>query len=192
MDVDSEVGWHKLDGNVADGVRDFLASVQFSHSVVSDSLWPHRLQHARLTCPSPTPRAYSNSSPSSRWCHSTISSSVVPFSSRLQSFPAKIFICSQLGWNIAGRRASQVVLVVKNLPANAGDGRAPGSIPGSGRRAWKEEGMAGGGHGNPLQYSCLENPMDRGACRAMGLGVAKSRTQPKRQHAQVEGRGCSV
>ena len=57
---------------------------------------------------------------------------------------------------------------------------------------WVKEGMAGGGHGNPLQYSCLENPMDRGACRATVLGVAKSWTQLKQQHAQVEGRGCSV
>ena len=63
-------------------------SVQFSHSVVSDSLRPHGLQHARPPCPSPTPRVYSNSSPLSQWCHATISSSVVPFSSRLPSFPA--------------------------------------------------------------------------------------------------------
>ena len=63
-------------------------SVQFSHSVVSDSLWPHELQHARLSCPSPTPGAYSNSCLSSRWCHPTISSSVIPFSSCLQSFSA--------------------------------------------------------------------------------------------------------
>jgi len=63
-------------------------SVQFSHSVMSDSLWPHGLQHARLPCPSPTPRAYSNSGPSSQWYHPTISSSVVPFSSCPQSFPA--------------------------------------------------------------------------------------------------------
>ena len=54
-------------------------SVQFSHSVMSDSLWPHRLQHARLCCPLPTPGACSNSCPSSWWCHLTISSSVVPF-----------------------------------------------------------------------------------------------------------------
>ena len=60
----------------------------FSHSVVSDSLWPHGLQHVRPPCPSPSPRVYSNSCPLSRWCHPTISSSVVPFSSRLQSFPA--------------------------------------------------------------------------------------------------------
>ena len=64
-----------------------ISSVQCSCSVVSDFLWPHGLQHARLPCPSPTPRAYSNSCPSSRWCHPTISS-VVPFSSCLQSFPA--------------------------------------------------------------------------------------------------------
>ena len=62
--------------------------VEFSCSVVSDSLWPHGLQHAKLPCPSPTPGAYSNSCPSSRWCHSTMSSSVVPFSPCLQSFPA--------------------------------------------------------------------------------------------------------
>ena len=65
----------------------FGQSVQFSHSVVSNSLWPHGLQYARPPCPSPTPRAYSNSCPLSRWCHPTISSSVVPFSSCLQSFP---------------------------------------------------------------------------------------------------------
>ena len=59
--------------------------------------------------------------------------------------------------------------MVKNLPANAGDVRDVGSILGSGR-------FPGGGHGNPLQYSCLENPLDRGAWRAMVHRVAKSRT----------------
>ena len=63
------------------------ASVQFSHSVLSDFLQPHGLQHARLPCASPTPRAYSNSCPSSRWCHPTISSSIISFSFCLQSFP---------------------------------------------------------------------------------------------------------
>ena len=63
-------------------------SVQFSHSVVSSSLWSHGLQHARLPCPSPTPGAYSNSCPLSQWCHPTFSSSAVPFSSCLQCFPA--------------------------------------------------------------------------------------------------------
>ena len=65
-----------------------MNSVQFSHSVVSNSLQPHGLQHTRPPCPSPTPGAYSNSYPSCRWCHPTISFSVIPFSSCLQSFPA--------------------------------------------------------------------------------------------------------
>ena len=64
-----------------------ISSVQFSRSVVSDSLRPHGLHHTRPPCLSPTPRAYSNLCPSSRWCHLTISSSVIPFS-WLQSFPA--------------------------------------------------------------------------------------------------------
>ena len=64
-----------------------LISVQFSCSVVSNSLQPHGLQHVRPPCPSPTPRVYSKSCPLSRWCHPTISSSVIPFSSCLQSFP---------------------------------------------------------------------------------------------------------
>ena len=64
------------------------SSVQFSRSVVSNSLWPHGLQHPRPSCPSPSPRVYSHSCPLSRWCHQTIPSSVVPFSSHLQSFPA--------------------------------------------------------------------------------------------------------
>ena len=71
--------------------------LQFSRSVVSDSLWPHGLQHSRLACPSPSPRACSNSSPLSQWCHPLISSSVVPFSFCLQSFPASgSFPVSQL------------------------------------------------------------------------------------------------
>ena len=64
------------------------SSVQFSHSVVTDSLWPHGLQYARFPCPTPTPGVYSNSCPLSQWCYPTISSSVAPFSSRLQPFPA--------------------------------------------------------------------------------------------------------
>ena len=90
------------------------SSVQFSLSVVSDSLRPHGWQHARLPCPSPTPRAYSNSCPSSQWCHPTISSSVVPFSSCLQSFPASgSFQMSQLftsGGQSIGVSASALVL----------------------------------------------------------------------------------
>ena len=65
-----------------------VTSVQFSSSVMSDSLWPHGPQHARLPGPSPTPGVYSNSCPSSWWCRPTISSSVIPFSSCLESIPA--------------------------------------------------------------------------------------------------------
>ena len=65
-----------------------LSSVQFSHWVMSNSLQPHELQHARPPCPSPSPEVHSNSYPSSRWCHPAISSSVIPFSSCPQSLPA--------------------------------------------------------------------------------------------------------
>ena len=66
----------------------YISSVQFSHSVVSDSLRPHEPQHARPNCPSPSPGVHSDSCPSSQWCHPAISSSVVPFSSCPQSLPA--------------------------------------------------------------------------------------------------------
>ena len=69
-------------------LKDSLPTVHFSHSAVSNCLWPHGLQHARPPCPSPTPIVYSNSCPLSSCCHPTISFSVVPFSSHLQSFPA--------------------------------------------------------------------------------------------------------
>ena len=70
---------------------------QFSCSVMSDSLRPHEMQHTRPPCPSPTPGVYSNLGPLSQWCHPTISSSIIPFSSRLQSFPASgSFPMSQL------------------------------------------------------------------------------------------------
>ena len=71
--------------------RDLFSSVQFSHSVVSHSLWLHELQYARPHCPSPTPRIHSHSHPLSRWCHPAISSSVTPFSSCPQSLPASVF-----------------------------------------------------------------------------------------------------
>ena len=72
-------------------------SVQFFRSVVSNSLRPHGLQHARPSCPSPTPRVYPNSCPLSRWCHPAISSSIIPFSSCTQSLPAsESFPMSQL------------------------------------------------------------------------------------------------
>ena len=65
-----------------------FSSIQFSHSVMSYSLWPHELQHVRLPCPSPIPRAYSHSCPLSQWCHPITSSSGIPFSSCPQSFPS--------------------------------------------------------------------------------------------------------
>ena len=68
-----------------------ISSVQFSCSVVSESLQPHESQHARSPCPSPTPGVHPDSRPSSQWCHPAISSSVVPFSSCLQSLPASVF-----------------------------------------------------------------------------------------------------
>ena len=74
-----------------------IVSVQFSRSVMSDSLWPHESQHTRPPCPSPTPRVHSNSRPLSQWCHPAISSSVIPFSSCPQSLPAsESFPMSQL------------------------------------------------------------------------------------------------
>ena len=80
----------------------YLYSVQFSPSVVSKSLWPHGLQHASPLCPSPTLGVYSNSCPLNQWCHPTILSSVVPFSSHLQSFPvSESFPMSQLFTSVA-------------------------------------------------------------------------------------------
>ena len=77
--------------------REYFSSVQFSCTVVSNSLRPHESQHTRPPCPSPTPRVQSDSRPSSRWCHPGISSSVVPFSSCPQSLPAsESFPMSQL------------------------------------------------------------------------------------------------
>ena len=116
-----------------------LTMLLFSCSVMSDSLWPHGLQHSRLPCPSLFPGVCSNSCPLNRWCHPTISSSIVPF----------IFdiTCGSL--------------VVKNLPA--GDAN---SIPGSGKSSWE-------GNSNPLQYSYLENSMDRGAWQTTVHGVTK-------------------
>ena len=112
---------HKLHNMpIASYVQEFLlppsapsAPALFSHSVVSKSLWPHGLQHTRPPCPSPSPRACSNSCPVSRWCHPTISSSVIPFSCR-QSFPTSgSFPMSQLftsGGQSIGASASASVL----------------------------------------------------------------------------------
>ena len=91
-----------------------VSSVQFSHSVVSNSLWPCESQHTRPPCPSPTPRVHPNPCPSSEWCHPTISSSVIPFPFCPQSFPASgSFPMSQLfasGGQSIGVSASTSVL----------------------------------------------------------------------------------
>ena len=101
-------------------ISDAFSSVQFNRSVVTDSLWPHELLHARPPCPSQTPGVYSNSCPSSRWCHPTISSSVIPFSSCPQSLPPSgSFPMSQLftwgGQNIGVSNSASV------LPMNTQD-----------------------------------------------------------------------
>ena len=100
--------------------RTRFSTVQFSHSVVSDSLRPHESQHTRPPCPSPTPGVYPNPSPSSQWCHPAISSSVVPFSSCPQSFPASgSFPMSQLfTW---GGQTIEVSASASVLPMNTQD-----------------------------------------------------------------------
>ena len=101
-------------------ITEAIASVQFSRSVVSDSLQPHESQHTRPPCPSPTPGVHSNSCPSSWWCHPAISSSVVPFSSCPQSLPAsESFPKSQLfTW---GGQSTGVSALASFLPKNTQD-----------------------------------------------------------------------
>ena len=101
-------------------MKSFQSSVQFSHSVVSDSLWPHEPQHTRPPCPSPTPGVYPNSRPLSWWCHLAISFSVAPFSSCPQSLPASgSFPMSQLfAW---GGRSIGVSASASVLPMNTQD-----------------------------------------------------------------------
>ena len=97
-----------------------FSSVQFTHSVVSDFLRPHELQHTRTPCPSTTPRVYPNSCPLSRWCYPTILSSVIPFSSCLQSFPASgSFQMSQLF--VSSGQSTGVSASASVLPMNTQD-----------------------------------------------------------------------
>ena len=98
-----------------------ISSVQFSYSVMSNSLQPHGLQHTRPPCPSPTPGGYPNSHPLNWWCHPTISSSVVPFAFRLKSFPAfeSFLITSQ--WFPSGGQNIGVSASVSVLPMNTQD-----------------------------------------------------------------------
>ena len=97
-----------------------FSSIQFSRSVMSDSLQPHELQHARPPCPSPTPRVHSNSCPLSQWCHPAISSSVILFSSCFQPFPASgSFQMSQLF--TSGGQSTGVSFSTSVLPKNTQD-----------------------------------------------------------------------
>ena len=110
----------KIDRTKSGASISFPSSVQFSHSVMSDFLWASGLQHARLPCPSPTPRACSNSCSLSQWCHPTISSSVVPFSSCLQSFLASgSFLMSQLF--TSGDQSTGASVSASVLPMNSQD-----------------------------------------------------------------------
>ena len=107
----------KYDCIYYDVKKEIMHLVQFSRSVVSDSLWPHESQHARPPCPSPTPGFHSNSRPLSRWCHPAISSSVVPFSSCPQSLSAsESFPMSQFfAW---GGQSTGVSALASFLPKN--------------------------------------------------------------------------
>ena len=97
-----------------------FSSVHFSRSVMSNSLWPHELQHSRPPCPAPTPRVHPNPCPSSQWCHPTISSSVISFFSCPQSFPASgSFQMSQLF--TSGGQSIEVSASTSVLPMNTQD-----------------------------------------------------------------------
>ena len=114
--TEDHLGLIKLTGSHSIRFKTFM----FSRSVVSNSLWPHELQHARPPCPSPTPGVHSNSCPLSWWCHPTISSSVVPFSSCPQSFPASgCFQMSQLF--ASGNQSIGVSASTSVLPMNTRD-----------------------------------------------------------------------
>ena len=100
--------------------RESISSAQFSHSVLSNSLWSHESQHARPPCPSPTPRVHSDSNTSNQWCHPATSSSVIPFSSCTQSLPAsESFPMSQLF--ISGGQSTGVSALASFLPKNTQD-----------------------------------------------------------------------
>ena len=182
-----------------------LSSVQFSCSVMSDSLWPHGLQYAKLPCPSPTPRAYSNSQsltnscPLSQWCHPTISSSVVLLPSIFPSnrvFSNESVLCIRwpkywsFSFNISpsNEYSGLISLRIDWLDLLSFQGTLKGFPCGSaGKESAYNVGDLGSipelgrppGEGNesPLQYFCLENSMDRGAWWAIVYGVTNSWTR---------------
>ena len=114
------IGWQYWYCLPTDLLNENISTEQFSHSVVSDSLWPHGPQHIRPPCPSPTPGVYPNLCPLSRWCHPTISSSVVPFSSCLQFFPVSGYFQMSLlfAW---GGQSIGVSVSTSVLPMNTQD-----------------------------------------------------------------------
>ena len=160
---------------------------------MSDSLQPHEWQHARPPCPSPTPGVHPHLCPSSRWCHPAISSSVVSFSSCLQSLPAsESFPRSQVfAWG-----GQNIGVLASVLPKKSQDWSP---LEWTGWISLQSKGLSrvfsnttvqkhqffgtqlssGEGNGNPLQYSCLENPMDGGAWWAAVHGVTRSWTRLK-------------
>ena len=143
---------------------------------MSDSLWPHGLQHTRLACPSPTPRACSNSCPLSQWCHPRKKSVDDVWCLKLINEEISIKACLFRDMklppeNLNGRSGHLWGLGPwwLNSKESACNARDLGSVPGSGR-------SSGEGNGNPLQYPCLEKSLDRGAWRAIVHGVTKSWT----------------
>ena len=108
----------------------FYYHVQFTHSVVSNSLRPHELQHARLPCPSPTPGVHPNPCPLSQWCHPTISASIVPFSSCLQSFPASGYFPMSQPF-ASGGQSNGVSASTSMFPINTQDWSPLGWLVGS-------------------------------------------------------------
>ena len=124
---------------LATETTDFIKALLFSCSVVSDSLWSYGLQHARLPCPSPSPEACSNSCPLSQWVHPTVSSSVIPFYTCLQSFPESgSFLMSQLfasGSQSISASASASVLPI-NIPGWFPSGLT-GLISSQSKRLWR-------------------------------------------------------
>ena len=154
-------------------------SVQFSRSVVSDSLRPHESQHARPPCPSPTPGVHSDSRPSSQWCHPAISSSVVPSSSCPQSLPAsESFPMSQL-FTWAGQSTGVSALASVLPKKSQGWSPSVGINKGKRRRGWQRmRWLDSITHSMDMNLSKLQEiTKDREAWRAATHGLPKSQTQ---------------
>ena len=148
---------------------------------MSGSLWLHQLRHTRLPCPSHSPGVCSNLCPLSWWCHPTTSSSVVPISFCLQSFPASGSFPMRQLFTSDGQSLGASASV---LPMNI-QGWFPGGSDSeeSACNAWDLDSIPGSaifpveGNGNPFKYSCLKNPKNKGAWLARVQSIAKNRTQ---------------